>query len=126
MTMQTLDRLVEFDQDVVKVDPGDGRAHTATVFTCPEARNRYFAFGCAPYGGRREHGGVIHADPFAFVYGCATVIDTSGHAMDAHRELVLHPGDRVFVKHYGFHTLELHRDGYNLRLVKDEAGEGEG
>jgi len=122
MTTSTPQMLVEYDEDVIKVDAGDGNAHTSQKFTCPEARNHFFAFGCAPHGGRHVDQGPIDPEPFAFVYACGTVITADpGDPMADHRELVLHPGDEVYVKHYGWHTLKIHPDGYNLNLVKKEA-----
>lgn len=109
--------LVEFDPSIQKVSPGGGDSSSGTRFTCPQARNTYFAIGCAPYGGRTETGGPINPRPFAFVYACATVIDSSGHNNREFRDRILNVGDVVYVTHYGFHTLTLDRDGYNLKLV---------
>lgn len=110
--------LVQYDETITRVDPGTGDRADGQRFTCREARNRFFAFGCAPWGGRTEFQGPITHEPFAFVYGCAAVIDDSpSDPMAEHKALVVHPGDQVFVKGYGWHTIELHRDGYNLNLV---------
>jgi hypothetical protein len=111
-------RLVQYDDRVIKVDAGNGDSWEGTRFTCPQAKNTFFAFGCAPYGGRKITDGPIHPEPFPFIYPCATVIDSSGKNMEAHRGLTLNVGDTVYVKHYGFYVIHLDRDGYNLSLTR--------
>lgn len=96
--------LIQYDESIVKVDPGNGDSSNGQHFRAPGSANKFMAFGCAPYGGRTEHGGPIDATPRAFVYGCATVISADGNGMSEYRDsLELRPGDIVFVKGYGFH-----------------------
>jgi hypothetical protein len=103
----------------ITLDPGTGERADGQHFTCPDARNRFFAVGHAPQGGRHEMNGPVYSEPFAFVYGCAAVLtDGPENPMAKYAETIVRAGDVVEIKGYGLHRVDRDLDGYNLKLTK--------
>jgi hypothetical protein len=108
--MQTANRHIAFDDTAVKLDPDQTR-HGAPVLV-EGATARYYKLSSAPYGGRLEAEGTIYAEPWAYLYAVATAITSDGNGMaEFDGAPTLRAGDSVFVKHYGWHTVELDDEG---------------
>ena len=117
--MTRINCLVQYSDEITRVDPGTGDRADGQRFRAPSSANRFMAFGCAPWGGRTEHQGAIHAEPFAFVYGCATVISADGRGMaDYEDTLELYPGDTFFVKGFGWHEAYHGGVGRNHLMIR--------
>jgi len=106
-------------QTAKTLDPGSGDRADGQHFNCPDARNRFFAVGHAPTGGRHEFGGPVDPEPFPFVYGCAAVVTADAdNPMAKYAETTVRAGDVVEIVGYGAYRVDVAADRYNLTLAR--------